>query len=910
MTSFLGGYKMESHESRALGSIKPESYDYRDQAKLVTKLVSDVSYMGQYMREMQKGIDSANENFVQQIGDLIADILTIISGNGPTGFDFGDLKYIFQAIGALFGFDEQTGIGAIFPVNLFSAAWHFMTTYVIPLDNFGQVLNDFLDNALATLLDIFGEVPIVGQALQQLAIWLTDIRDWANNAWTFITEKLQGLTQPIVDFIVDLVDRIKTAFGTATDTIWTYLKFIIDIFQNFANSITDFTDGLIENIWPAYGEIKDNILSWWTDLFGDQNIFHGQFNILTAIQSITNRILDFFGGELNIDLSTWKSAVNGIRTWWTNLFGDLNIFSPGFNGLDLIQGWFNATISLVSNILNIDLSGWQTSISNMMSLWTNIFGDLNIFGGGVGVVDIFEGIAENLRDFIYDILPFDEIGAWIRRIFIEPIISVFTGGGNKLDIASLGASVRQYITKSSPISVSQLFGKIPHTMLGVVPVSNISETSENLLDPQGGFDLSTSVEGAGEWSWDATEGYGTSTGSAKLTCDGGLHQLFTRVALPVSERDRLEVSAVIKTTGYSGSGTPFRLCVVPFIENSQQSTVVIDSSGEAADWAGLSGEYIVDDNVTSIFVSLEVLGNAISGTVNWDSVSVVKTGKMRQSLVDKLEDVWDRTTELIDDGLDINPFDADTPLFKIWSAFRIQHDSVIGANSTIEQLRNRLTILEGPTKAVAIDDFERTGNLTPQWSVTEIGSGDGNVQLDGHHAYWSPSVGLADDNYVLCRFLGGGNYGSEHSSTEYQYVTATVNSGPFKLSAASPAIDLLAMVADDNSSLIRARWDGKGNLYLHYLQDGTYYQLDSASTTVPGGGTVLALKVGFLENGTPSRIAVYQNSATKIDTTDGSYSVHSYRNSRGWGFGMYARGTPLLGQYGPGSLHQWTANDQ
>lgn len=588
----------------------------------------------------------------------------------------------------------------------------------------------------------------------------------------------------------------------------------------------------------------------------------------------------------------------------------------GFPTADDISDWFDNfadwLFGKVGDVIDIDLSGWQDAITNLLGWWTDIFGDLNVFADDFDVADLLAGLGDALTGFMVH-----GVGDWIEQRFIQPIISVFTGSSSRTDVASLGTAVGGFLTRGSPVQVSQLQGRIPHTMIGRIPVSSITEVVENLLDPFGGFDLSTSVAEADGWLWDDSDGYGSSTGSARLTLDGELHQLFTRVALPVAERDVLEVSAAIKTTSFIGSGTPLRLSVVPFTGNIQGDTVVIAESGQALDWTLIQGGYTVPEGVDSIFVLLEALATAASGTVNWDGVSVVKTGKMRQSLVDKLEDVWQHTTEMIDDGIDVNPFDdPDTFVYRVWASFRGQQNSLIGANATIEQLRSRITALETPSAAIAVDDFERgSGGLSGYWDThLAAGSADGHIDLDGHHAVWAFDHPLAhcDDTYIMARFLGGGSYGDEYSNTEYQRVTVTVNSGPFKLSANSPALDVLAMLADDYSSAMRARWDGKGNFSLAYLQGGTWYNLRTiAGVAVPTGGTVLTIEVGYLEGAAPDKISVFQDGKTLVDKQlDGSYSVHSYRLNRGWGFGMYARGTPLLGQYGPGSLHQWTANDQ
>ena len=170
--SGYGSYKYESPEARALGTITSESYD-KDQAKNLIKLNNDVSYMAAYMRKMQKGIDDANQNVIQQIQSFINDIIVLIGGGSAQGFDFGDLRYILQMIGALLGIGEQD-----FPLSAFESAWHMLSTYIFPSSQFEDVINALIDSAIGGILDLFGEVPIAGEALQQLAAVILSVRDF------------------------------------------------------------------------------------------------------------------------------------------------------------------------------------------------------------------------------------------------------------------------------------------------------------------------------------------------------------------------------------------------------------------------------------------------------------------------------------------------------------------------------------------------------------------------------------------------------------------------------------------------------------------------------------------------------------------------------------------------------------
>lgn len=171
-----GAYNYESTESRALKSIRADSYN-KDLAKNIIELNNNSEYMAQYLRKLQKGVDEANENVIEQITGLVSDIFVLFAGGSDTGLEFGDLKYVFQAIGSLFGFTDEDGDFVPFPINLFNAAWHFFSTYILPVGNFTDVINLIIDNAIAFILDVFGEIPIIGEALQTFAMWILDLRD-------------------------------------------------------------------------------------------------------------------------------------------------------------------------------------------------------------------------------------------------------------------------------------------------------------------------------------------------------------------------------------------------------------------------------------------------------------------------------------------------------------------------------------------------------------------------------------------------------------------------------------------------------------------------------------------------------------------------------------------------------------
>jgi len=71
---------------------------------------------------------------------------------------------------------------------------HFFSQYIFPASNFQDVIDTIIDGVISTMLDFLGEIPIVGQAAEQLAVFLSDIRD-------------------LLDPIVAAVDALFTVFN-------------------------------------------------------------------------------------------------------------------------------------------------------------------------------------------------------------------------------------------------------------------------------------------------------------------------------------------------------------------------------------------------------------------------------------------------------------------------------------------------------------------------------------------------------------------------------------------------------------------------------------------------------------------------------------------------------------------------
>ncbi|MFY9305176.1 MAG: hypothetical protein WAO31_06770, partial [Rhodoluna sp.] len=508
-----GGYKYESTESRALGSITTESYDYRDQAQFMSKMAGDVSYMASYMRKMQKGIDDANQNFVQQIQSLLNDFLALLGGSGDTGFDFGDLKYIIQAFGSLFGLQP----GLPLPVNLFGAAWHFFSNYIMPAGNFTELINQIIDSAIATALDIFGEVPIVGQAVQQLAQILSSLRD---------------LIVPVFESLGSVLDIFNIRLGDipSLEGFFTPLEPIFTVLKNAFNGLTGTFDNII-------GSIPANVITGVINSINIPDIDAGKIiGILSSLNlpdidagkiigafplsmitglvdalsdidldlsGIFSDLADLFNFKIDTDfdidkLFDWfaqafaKFNVSNITEWLNDLFGTKGLAATAFSNAQ--TALTDAQLAL-TDVLN------KLGISDFNTFLTNVFGTTTITGATKIAQDKINGLVADLGSAVSN--------ANTALTNANQALANFTAALTKFGVGSVSAWL------------NDLFGTKGTANAAQSTVSNILQAGLGNIATNSGFEDTT------QYLWDAT--YVTSpvrTGirAARLAGNNGVYK--------------------------------------------------------------------------------------------------------------------------------------------------------------------------------------------------------------------------------------------------------------------------------------------------------------------------------------------------------------------------------------------------
>lgn len=95
----------QSREVYFLNQVANQKYPKDFSANLVS-LNRTVAQIGKYLIVSQQAIDDLNRDVVQIVQDLIEEMIIIFNGGDLLNldFDWGDLKYVLQAVGSFFGF--------------------------------------------------------------------------------------------------------------------------------------------------------------------------------------------------------------------------------------------------------------------------------------------------------------------------------------------------------------------------------------------------------------------------------------------------------------------------------------------------------------------------------------------------------------------------------------------------------------------------------------------------------------------------------------------------------------------------------------------------------------------------------------------------------------------------------------
>lgn len=353
------------------------------------------------------------------------------------------------------------------------------------------------------------------------------------------------------------------------------------------------------------------------------------------------------------------------------------------------------------------------------------------------------------------------LGQWVRDelVQISTLVGVITNGVGTTytDLAEWAGAA---LTTLSQIDASQIIGQLADGILGVVPISHIGEPLQypNLLQ-EAAFADQSSIEAADGWSWDSTQNYVGAGGSAKVTCNATNRQLFANQVIPVARATKMQFSCWVRTSGFTGSGSPIQLTIVPFgvpvatptATPVQLNPIVLASRAASNNtWAQMvPGVWTVPDpytvagvtyRLTSIRVRLAVTSSASAGTVWFDNVEARKIGLLEQSYSQDLVAAWNG----LYDGMNglgavtgsTTP-GSSTPSFTAGSGVR----ATINTNNTrvTSSITNAVTALLGEVPGAIVDNLIYDANIATSRNITSL---QGLVQaLNNQQAVGGTRVG-------------------------------------------------------------------------------------------------------------------------------------------------------------------------
>ena len=850
---------------------------------------------------------------------------------------------MLQAIGALLGFQSVFGIPV--PINLFTAAWNFFGIYIAPTAQFADVINELIDAAFAIIIDAVGDIPVFGNAVQQLAAWLIEIRD---ALW------------PLVDTVFLLIDTLSGQPGTEPDDVMLGLfGQIIDFLLTTPQVLLDVTTAVVD-LLVSTPQVMLNLLNGLIAMLieSPQLLIDLTQKIVETINSV----------PIFLDM-----LLNGIL--------QMLISVPNYL-YELLNALINLIIT-VPEVLGVLLTG---IIDLLVNTPTALLQTLEAL---VGLLIISPQILLQLAEAL---LSTNEFTAGIAEFILGSDSFLQDLADGIADLLNIDMS--QFLTFESPLNADYLFNVVAPDLLPQIPISSIGDAIRNLVtDPT--FLNPDTFSGFGAWFHDATQGH-AGMGSARTLADGSTKELLGNL-IPVSEGQVMPISGWAKWSSLAGSGLPIALAVTGYIPGGatdQKRVAERAPSPTTTDWTFLSGSYTVPPNVTSIRVRLIVSALATAGTVWFDDLSATKTQALFQrfiqgtdpgttltddieglfsgvtsnamALINKanladfnglvstiegqvqagFEDVGNRMESFLDN---VSPLNADninagniadefvsgvnaindnivTKLLNIVGsgfshsavAEALRHQSLVDTETSarLAQLENTFTggITEG-------DDFERTSSsgLGSGWLTYYQGGAGTWATPNGHDASWITS-GVQDREFFSIR-----NTGQIRSATDLQYVAKVLGSNATRFY--DPVLgtynycghnDVLLRVSDAttgwaNLTCIRVRFGGDGSMAIERWVNGVRTVLNSMpkdSMEPPGPGSLIWGTAGipgtarYFQGGVGTSTFLIIN---EIGTASGVGAAY-----KRWGHGGRAEGhvLPFPGQEKPASCHQWTAKDQ
>jgi hypothetical protein len=401
------------------------------------------------------------------------------------------------------------------------------------------------------------------------------------------------------------------------------------------------THSPVEKVDTAFGKLPD--------LFSPEQI-------LEQVKEFIEQLLFPAIEELTgIDLSAFLPTIEAVFDALTTLFGDLNPLSGTFNPLDAITTFIELMVEVGANLpmaLIQELTGFTGGVpilNQLIGLFTGTTGGLTGLGGLGAIFGDLTGLLGN-PTALGSGTPV--LGSLSSIPILGPLFGLFGGASNATQannfftsitslfgnpaglltgsptvpalgsIPILGPLITGLLSGGQGVNGINIFGSLFPGVVPLLGAGHVGNTQPELL-ANPGFDTAVSLTGSGVWTHDAATGH-TANGSAKTIADGvGSKDLLSNT-IPVAPNQKFNLGCWVKWSSSAGLGTPIRLGVTTYLNNtvvSAPDVANLAAAGTQATWQHLTGTYTVPAGVDAIRVRLTVLPSATAGSFWFDDIS-------------------------------------------------------------------------------------------------------------------------------------------------------------------------------------------------------------------------------------------------------------------------------------------------
>jgi hypothetical protein len=585
----------------------------------------------------------------------------------------------------------------------------------------------------------------------------------------------------------------------------------------------------------------------------------------TEARTILKSLLDGLAGITNFD--AWVSVLKAVINTFKTLFDSLG--SKVWTVLSEIVTHFSGLFTNAGDVI-----AWLTAIpANLLSVIEAIT------GGAVATLQ--EGITK-LTEFTQSLPNLGSLISGLMGSKVNPA----TGTNTTLpDLIWWGS---QLLLSTSIIPSFNLFGTIPADLLALIGVGNIGDVTPNLVTDSG-FSATTTLQAGFGWTWDGTtNSTGSTGGSARVACDGGVKYLFSNL-IPVATGQQITVSAKAKYTKGSAATATIVCGVRTYNGDTLVTTQLVQSASAAAgtttsvgltgaDAAGfrlITGTYEVPANITQVRLVLGVTVGT-TGTVVWfDQASLTKTSKLDQGLV---KDLTGSLTNLLPKGTFEGLLNTVTGLT---GATVDQVKDVIDGKYTPGDTISGTWIKAGDISSAFITELQKT------WTEGKQAIDGGDIPATGTYGDLATALKGWGANIVALQTLTSAAVGSINTAVSTANSLKTRTTSLETKMAAVEAKLSIPVVPPVTPPIIVSAYDdferaslGSNWTVSYSISDGSVLGITTADPkfgiqggdakfSIPGGGVNTQSKVAAIWAGTGNTSSEYQKIYTTLGTKAG-----------------------------------------